>query len=149
MEVEIPVGSRKGFTRSIEIEIPCDDIDESNEYFEVVANITSPSDAKFGGAAHSTTGSILVEIQNQCKRNFRQCRLASYFFKFSLDPPPTKTPSPPTPSPSPESCIPDDECSSQDCNWRTSISRNTFVRNDYTFGKILTYLKLISSYHQN
>ena len=126
---------------SIEIETPCDDINEPAEYFEVVANITSHSDAKFGGAAHSTTGSMLVEIQNR-KRNLRQCRLASYFV-FSLDPPPTKTLSPPTPSPSPEPCTPDHDCSGQGCNWRTGrVSRNTFRNNEYTFGEILTYLNL-------
>ena len=70
---------------SIEIETPCDDINEPEEYFEVVANITSPSDAKFGGAAHSTTGSMLVEIQNR-KRNLRQCRLASYFCILTRSP---------------------------------------------------------------
>ncbi|CAI8026573.1 hypothetical protein GBAR_LOCUS15258, partial [Geodia barretti] len=99
---------------SIEIETPCDDINEPAEYFEVVANITSHSDAKFGGAAHSTTGSMLVEIQNH--------------------PPPTKTLSPPTPSPSPEPCTPDHDCSGQGCNWRTGrVSRNTFRNNEYTF----------------
>ena len=62
-----PVGSRKGSIISTEIEIHCDGIDEEDEYFEVVANITSPFDAKFGGDANSRIGRIEVEIRNEGK----------------------------------------------------------------------------------
>ena len=66
-EFVFPAGSKKGSILCIEIDTICDNEQEGDEYFEVVANITCHPGAKFGGSIESTTGYIRVEIRDQCK----------------------------------------------------------------------------------